>query len=78
MLYGMACPLTGELTSVTCIWFRAIRLFAVRTSITAAELAIAIGIHHQATGRQIIPCMRSARPADDVCDRFAGLGSLTK
>lgn len=59
------------------VWFRAIRLFASKTSITAAELALAIGIRRQATARQMLRRMRSALSADDVSSRFAGLGSLT-
>ena len=57
------------------VWFGAIRPFPAKKSITAAELALAIGIHHQATARHIIRCIRSALPTDGVCIRFAGLGS---
>lgn len=58
------------------LWFSAIQLFAAKTSITPGELALAIGIHRQATARQMLRRMQSALSADDVCDRFAGMGSL--
>lgn len=58
------------------LWFSAIRHFAAKTTISPAELALVVGIRRQATAREMVRRMRAALHGDDVCGRFAGLGTF--